>query len=707
MALGQDRPSREGALGLFHDPESSITAQAFVTIVLFLIICAGTTLPGEDAYLAAHADLREARYGTAYAGFSSVAELPGPLEHYARVRAAWCRSRAGDRDGAIDALQAMLEEAPEGPWIRMTQLELAELLKAANRHREAVPLYQAALSLTFEPSWIRPYKWAAATSALAGPGLQDIGFRFAVDYMEGARYTRERRDAASLLVMVGSPALRLRGAETLLDLGALNEAGLALQQLFPAVVVDAEASARCTYLRARWLLANQQQDAGQDLLRALASRYRGSALGRSAAAHYTRAKLQSVGPDAGTTQLDPFLREYAGTQEAGDVLWWWANWLEDQGRYEPAVAAYLQLPEASQGHENADRAFLRAGERLRALGKEKEAAQVFGQLAAQFPRSRYASEALFRMGMLLEAKQDHKGALGAYERAGSGQLGDFYVHRALECLHLLGGGRGMVGANLHVAGASSFLRARIAKKPAETSNPELFFLETPWVQRMLFFGRYGLEEAEWEALYQAQRPADDPDLPWVLRAFGDAGVGGTAMMWADAIKWGEQEGIPTTDRLYVEFPRAYWPIVQEMARETGLDPYLILAVARQESLFRARVQSHAGATGVMQLMPGTAAYVARVEPAVEVSHAAHLTDPSNSFRLGAYYLKRMVEQCEGNLVYALGSYNAGPGNIRKWRRANPTNDLQAFIESMPYQETQGFVRRVLGNYAAYHTLYGD
>jgi len=145
--------------------------------------------------------------------------------------------------------------------------------------------------------------------------------------------------------------------------------------------------------------------------------------------------------------------------------------------------------------------------------------------------------------------------------------------------------------------------------------------------------------------------------------------------------------------------------VKTVAHETGLDPLLILAVGRQESFFRADAVSGAGATGVMQLMPGTAQWLASVEKAITREHVDHLTHPGNSLRLGAYYLMRMVERSNGNLIYALASYNAGPGNVSKWLKSHPNMPPEVFIETLPFRETRHFVKRVLGNYGAYHSLY--
>ena len=107
----------------------------------------------------------------------------------------------------------------------------------------------------------------------------------------------------------------------------------------------------------------------------------------------------------------------------------------------------------------------------------------------------------------------------------------------------------------------------------------------------------------------------------------------------------------------------------------------------------------------MQLMPSTAKGLSKKNPLVQPDDAEHLKVPGSSLRLGAAYLRQMLARSNGNLVFALASYNAGPGNCEKWRKNFSGDDMDAFIEAIPFAETKDYVKRVLGNYAAYHTLY--
>ena len=68
---------------------------------------------------------------------------------------------------------------------------------------------------------------------------------------------------------------------------------------------------------------------------------------------------------------------------------------------------------------------------------------------------------------------------------------------------------------------------------------------------------------------------------------------------------------------------------------------------------------------------------------------------------------RYLERRDGNLVYALASYNAGPGNCNKWKRRWPNASMETFVDNIPFSETKGYVKKVLGNYAAYKSLYGS
>ena len=135
---------------------------------------------------------------------------------------------------------------------------------------------------------------------------------------------------------------------------------------------------------------------------------------------------------------------------------------------------------------------------------------------------------------------------------------------------------------------------------------------------------------------------------------------------------------------------------------------LIHGITRQESSFDRSVVSHAGARGLMQLMPGTASDEAR-KAGVGYDFSRLTSDPAYNVMLGSNHAQRLVSRYDGNYVLAVAAYNAGGGNVNKWiarygdpRRSNV--DILRWIEQIPFMETRGYVQRVLENSVVYDRM---
>ncbi len=140
-----------------------------------------------------------------------------------------------------------------------------------------------------------------------------------------------------------------------------------------------------------------------------------------------------------------------------------------------------------------------------------------------------------------------------------------------------------------------------------------------------------------------------------------------------------------------------------------VDKALIYALMRQESRFKARAKSRAGARGLMQIMPRTASFVAR-DRSLARSKRDKLLDPSFNIALGQKYIRTLMNSLgsDNNLYMLMVSYNAGPGNLRKWKRkTNFRDDPLLFIESIPSRETRGYIEHVLTNYWIYRKRFGQ
>lgn len=165
-----------------------------------------------------------------------------------------------------------------------------------------------------------------------------------------------------------------------------------------------------------------------------------------------------------------------------------------------------------------------------------------------------------------------------------------------------------------------------------------------------------------------------------------------------------QEGIAVDTALYPVMP---WSGAN--ASEYGIDTALLHALVRQESGFRPRARSHAGARGLMQLMPATGKSMAR-ETNITLASREHLFDPPTNLLLGQAYVSHLLrdEAIGSNLFKIAAAYNGGPGNLRKWeKRADHRDDPLLFIESIPSRETRVFIERVLANMWIYRIRFNQ
>ncbi len=152
------------------------------------------------------------------------------------------------------------------------------------------------------------------------------------------------------------------------------------------------------------------------------------------------------------------------------------------------------------------------------------------------------------------------------------------------------------------------------------------------------------------------------------------------------------------------YPRPHWDIILRYSKKYRIDPYLVLAIMREESHFNTRSLSPRDARGLLQLQPDTAREVA-FRAGIYLKDTDHLYDPSINIHLGTYYIAYLKRLFPQNIHYVLCAYNAGPDTTARWIKEFGTIDFEKFLKKVPYTETQFYTKNVLNSYILYKILY--
>lgn len=237
--------------------------------------------------------------------------------------------------------------------------------------------------------------------------------------------------------------------------------------------------------------------------------------------------------------------------------------------------------------------------------------------------------------------------------------------------------------NMERATFNDEYREEVAQWPAVRRTEALMRIDEP-----------GLANSEW---YGAISRASDGEARALAdyaerRGWYDRLVQTTiaAEMW-DALDW--------------RFPAAYRENFLAWGKENGVDPFLLMGIARRESAYNTNALSPAGARGLMQLMPGTATLVSR-QLGIADPGAHGILDPDINIRLGSTYIGDMLDRYRGNRLAATAAYNAGPGRVDRWLRDAP-REFDLFVESIPFRETREYVQAVLSYRVIFESLAND
>jgi soluble lytic murein transglycosylase len=374
----------------------------------------------------------------------------------------------------------------------------------------------------------------------------------------------------------------------------------------------------------------------------------------------------------------------------------------------------MELASEGQKQEFADDALMEAAGLRKGLGSYPEAARLYDQLGKAFPESKLNARAAWESGWCRYLAGEYAQAATSFKTL----LKDKELRE--KALYWLG--RSL--DNSASAGSAEYYATLLGEYPSG------FYASWYREQKGIKDVREGL--AQQATLINAAIPAgyDKPRLLASLGLLDEA----RREMSAVRKKNGDKKGqLPGLARLYQDmgdysssiglflqnrpstwdkeslplwsagYPLAYTvPVTHHSALNT-LPESLVYALIRSESSFLPAVKSHAGAIGLMQLMPATARATVREKGPF---NPARLTTPDYNIMLGTKHFRELLKGFDDDLVYSVAAYNAGTSAVERWRKRMKGLKKDEFIENIPYQETRDYVKKVYTSAAIYRQLYG-
>lgn len=398
-----------------------------------------------------------------------------------------------------------------------------------------------------------------------------------------------------------------------------------------------------------------------------------------------------------------------------EARFWMAKSLERQDLKEKALAIYLELAGEGKKQEFSDDALVEAAGLKRGLGQYAEAAKLFNQVAKLSSESKVIAKSVWDSGWCRYLAGDYQAASDAFK----GLLAD--DNQREKVLYWLGRASEKNGDN---SAGTSYYRILLDEFPAgfyaawyreqkgvkdtrESLGKRDALMELPLssgFDRPHLLASLGmLEEARAEMAAARKKSGEKKgQFPAYARGYleiQDYGSAISLFMQNRPVAW-EKATLPLWTAGY---PRAYSELVSQNAALNGLSEGLVYALIRAESGFAPAIKSSAGAIGLMQMMPATAKLTSHEKGEF---NPMRLIVPEYNIRLGTKHLHDLMKEYNGDVVYMAAAYNAGAGALERWKKSFKGMSKDEFIESIPYQETRDYVKKVYASASTYRQLYG-
>lgn len=416
-------------------------------------------------------------------------------------------------------------------------------------------------------------------------------------------------------------------------------------------------------------------------------------------------------------QAEKSLVKAAGSTIPGirsEARFWLAKTLERQDQDERAYVMYMELAGEGKKQEFADDALMEAAGLRRSQGAYSGAAALFERVVKSYPDSKLIPRAIWEGGWSRYLAGEYGAAEGTFRSLlkdeSSREKALYWLARSLE--------------HTSPAEVDAYYRMLVEEYPAgfyatwhraqkglqdqrESLGQRNVLAELPQVagfEKPRLLASLGMAEESRSEMAAARKKAGDkkplfPGLARVYLEMQDYGSAIALFIQNRHVKW-DKASLPLWSAGY---PLVHSELVAQHTAANGLSEGLIYGLIRAESGFSPAIKSPVGAIGLMQLMPATAKATAREKGAF---NPQRLTVPEYNIKLGTRHFSDLMKSFNGEVIYSIAAYNAGSSAVNRWRKNTAGLKMDEFIESIPYQETRDYVKKVYASAATYRQLYG-
>jgi soluble lytic murein transglycosylase len=647
-----------------------------------------------------------------YRAFLTLSPPAGELESEraaARLRLGLALIRAGDRAGASRELQVSRSDAGGASiWIELLEADAlaqtgdtAAVRQIAARHSDGVAGLRA---------------WRARIEAAQHAGDISQARTLANQARAWARTDGSRAEffvrAARAAIEMGDVAAGRGALRAAIDLSAAGPAAREAAALLGGgnmTVDDHLAVARVYRAQGlheesvdgyrRWLASNQGSAAARAAVHMehanalfYAERYDDVPAALRPISGQTAAQMLLARNEAHRGNIDEAVRLYlaqaqrhSGNANGAQALFLAAGTRHEAGDLDRARELYQRVVSQYGGRTQAGLSMMRLAGIAFLQENYGEAARIWDQYRTRFPRGTHAHESTYWAARARQEAGDTAGAAALFRTARAAERDSYYALRSSERL------------------GTPFWPLPMSAAPAD--DPAAARRVAGWMQGIDLLRNAGFhDEASAEADRVVAGAGGDRGTRYALaEALIERGYSQRALRIGLGLRG---SGNPDRRLLRILYAFPYRTLITEEARDRGFDPFVAGALIRQESMFEARITSHVGARGLMQIMPATGRRLADAA-GIDRWDDELLYQPEINVHLGTRYLAQHMANYDNSLPSVFSAYNAGSHRVEWWKEFPEYGNEELFTERIPFRETRDYVKILTRNHAVYRGLYGD